>query len=345
MYVSLLLDAEDFLGPKEPDAVRDVAELLTTLGLRATFCVVGELARRLDRERRSDVLRALEPHDIGLHTDLHSVHPTTCEALEGLGWEEGVEAMIEQNRPGVEAIERVFGRRPSCWGGAGNTWGPQVVGALEYLHVPAFVYAHTAPEGSDLHEYEGLTAYGAGLYLGDWLLLDTERQQQHQARAHDTLEERIARGSEWCEVFVGHPCVLRTVEFWDGVNFTQGVNPPRSEWRAADLRPETEYQRMLGNLRGALERLARVPGIRFATIDEMNVRAQTAQREALTKSEIKRLQVIVRARLMAMRNWPIHRPNLDVSKIAELTVERLGSVKRLQGLVGRPKVDITISNG
>lgn len=345
MYVSLLLDAEDFIGPKEPDAVRDVAELLTSLGLRATFCVVGELARRLDREGRGDVLRALEPHDIGLHTDLHSVHPTTCEALEGLDWDDGVEVMLGQNRPGVEAIERVFGRKPSCWGGAGNTWGPQVVGALEELCVPAFVYAHTAPPGSDVHEFDGLTAYGSGLYLGDWLLLDRAALEDHHVELHDVLGQRIATGVEWCEVFVCHPCVLRTVEFWDGVNFAHGTNPPQSKWRSADLRPETDYRTMLANLRWALERLTQVPGIRFATIDEMNARAKTAKREALSGVELQELQAIVRGRLMAMKNWPIHHPNLDVSSIAELTIERLGTVRRLTGLAGAAEVDIPISNG
>ncbi|MEP0767285.1 MAG: hypothetical protein HRF45_12210, partial [Fimbriimonadia bacterium] len=213
------------------------------------------------------------------------------------------------------------------------------------LDIPAFVYAHTAPPGSDLHEFDGLTAYGSGLYLGDWLLLAPAALGQHQTELHDSLRERILAGAEWCEVFVGHPCVLRTVEFWDGVNFAQGANPPPNQWRAAGQRPESEYRTMLGNLRWALGRLAQVPGIRFATIDEMNALAKDAKREALSDGELQKLQAIVRGRLMAMKNWPIHRQNLDVSKIAELTLERLGTIQRLTGLAGQPEVDITVSNG
>ncbi|HHY97723.1 MAG TPA: hypothetical protein GX509_03175 [Firmicutes bacterium] len=53
--------------------------------------MVGEKLRALKRRRRQDILAGLRNHEIGYHTNLHSVHPTVAEYLKDLGWEEGIE--------------------------------------------------------------------------------------------------------------------------------------------------------------------------------------------------------------------------------------------------------------
>src|SRR5690349_12093774 len=63
--VILWFDTEDYLLPADDDASKRLAEMLTERQVRATFKVVGEKARVLERRGRHDVIEALRKHDIG----------------------------------------------------------------------------------------------------------------------------------------------------------------------------------------------------------------------------------------------------------------------------------------
>src|SRR5579872_1113953 len=88
--VILWFDTEDYLLPADDDACKRLAEMLTARRIRATFKVVGEKARVLERRGRHDVIDALGKHDIGYHANFHSVHPTPSEYLADCGWLDGV---------------------------------------------------------------------------------------------------------------------------------------------------------------------------------------------------------------------------------------------------------------
>src|SRR5262245_59357246 len=88
VYVVLWFDTEDYMLPASDDAAMRVAEWLSKVGIRATFKVVGEKARTLERRGRSDVIAALKKHEIGYHSNYHSVQPTPAMYLNALGWDE-----------------------------------------------------------------------------------------------------------------------------------------------------------------------------------------------------------------------------------------------------------------
>src|SRR5437660_1706940 len=79
--VILWFDTEDYLLPADDDAAKRLAEILTKRDIRATFKVVGEKARVLEKRGRRDVIDALKKHDIGYHSNFHSVHPAPAEYL------------------------------------------------------------------------------------------------------------------------------------------------------------------------------------------------------------------------------------------------------------------------
>src|SRR5436189_262813 len=66
VYVTLWFDTEDYILTEDDDAAKRLAEMLTRNGVRATFKVVGEKARVLERRGRSDVIAALNRHDMGI---------------------------------------------------------------------------------------------------------------------------------------------------------------------------------------------------------------------------------------------------------------------------------------
>ena len=142
--ISLFMDVEDPINPLADDAALEVAKLFTSCGVRGSFCLTGEKCRTLAARGRTDVARALLPHALGLHTDTHSFHPTTMELLETVSYAEGCELALQSESKGFDAFRRLFGRPPCFWGGAGNTWSPEITFALGQLGVRAYAYALTA---------------------------------------------------------------------------------------------------------------------------------------------------------------------------------------------------------
>ena len=58
-------DTEDFIQPRSADAIRDIANILRSEGVRGHFAMVGYLGKKLVEWRRFDVLDALKHHLIG----------------------------------------------------------------------------------------------------------------------------------------------------------------------------------------------------------------------------------------------------------------------------------------
>src|SRR5438270_525310 len=122
VYVILWFDTEDYLLPASDDAALHLADWLSSEGIRATFKVVGEKARTLERRGRGDVIAALKKHEIGYHSNYHSTQPSPAIYLSTLGWDEGVAEFDRRERAGVEDVARAFGQRPTCYGQPGSSW-------------------------------------------------------------------------------------------------------------------------------------------------------------------------------------------------------------------------------
>lgn len=269
MYVSLLFDVEDLLTPEADTIARQMAEVLSAEGLRGTFMVVGQKARLLRERGRKDVIRALKAHDIGLHSDMHSVHPTVCEYLAGKGWEDGLEEVRRREGRGLRAIEEVFERKASAWGGPGNTWGPQVAGTLRSMGAPAYVYANTRTALRGPHWFCGVLAYPGGIGGLDAVYADTGAFEAKWERVRSELLARAESGQVWTELFCGHPTMLRAQRFWD-MPYYRGRNPSPSAVKPPPLRSPGEVKRALRNFRRLVRAVQGLPGITVKTVEEMN---------------------------------------------------------------------------
>src|ERR1700733_6043266 len=104
VYVVLWFDTEDYIEPAADDAAMRIARDLTGQGVRATFKVVGEKARVLEQRGRWDVVRALALHDIGYHSNVHSIQPTPSLYLRDLGFIEGAAEFARREGPGVKDL-------------------------------------------------------------------------------------------------------------------------------------------------------------------------------------------------------------------------------------------------
>ena len=244
VYVLLWFDTEDYIEPAADDAALRLATDLDQLGVRATFKMVGEKARVLERRGRADAIRALARHDIGYHTDFHSVQPVPAVYLEQMGWLEGAAEFRRREEPGLRDVERIFGVKPSCYGQPGSSWAPQAYRALRQMGVPLYL-----DEGSHVvvrdqpYWFAGmLNVYGirsfafrAGLRAEDKFNDFAQRFDQQAAALRQ-------KGGGVISIYY-HPTEFVATEFWDGVNFPRGAVRQPSQWARPNPRTKADSER------------------------------------------------------------------------------------------------------
>jgi hypothetical protein len=84
-----------------------------------------------------------------------------------------------------------------------------------------------------------------------------------------------------------HPCEWVHTEFWDGVNFRRGANPPRSEWKLPGTRLASETEAAFNDFEQYVKFIKEQPGARFVTATElMKLYADGALTRNFTPDEI-----------------------------------------------------------
>lgn len=290
VYVALWFDTEDYILPASDDAALRLAEFLTREGVRATFKVVGEKARTLERRGRRDVLAALGRHEVGYHSNWHSIHPTPAQYLADLGWDEGVAEFERREGPGVEDLRRLFGRNPTCYGQPGSSWAPQSYGAMRrwgmvaYLDTGGHVVVDQKP-----HYYAGLlTIYRLAHTLRTGLggPADLEEAKKRFAAARERL---LAEGGGVAHIFY-HPCEWVHRQFWDGVNFAAGATPPRHAWKLPPQKTPEETRTAFETFEAYIRWIKTFPDVRFITAtDAARLYRDRARGRTFTEAEIREI--------------------------------------------------------
>ncbi|HKW96686.1 MAG TPA: hypothetical protein VJN43_03085 [Bryobacteraceae bacterium] len=269
VYVVLWFDTEDYMEPAADDAALRIATELEKLGVRATFKVVGEKARTLEARGRRDVIRALAHHDIGYHSNFHSMQPTPALYLRDMGWLDGAAEFERREAPGVADIRRIFGVTPSCYGQPGSSWAPQTYRAL--LRMGIHVYLDEGAQvgiGEQPFWLGGmLHVFNMGRYLIRPSLNDENELPQTFEKFDRAAAELEARGGGVISSY-WHPTEFVTTAFWD-LNFAKGANPERSEWRMPPRRTAEDSERCYRILVRYVEHAKARGSVRFVTAREL----------------------------------------------------------------------------
>ena len=292
LYVVLWFDTEDYILPPSDDAAKRVAELLTRQGVRATFKVVGEKARTLERRGRQDVIAALARHEIGYHSNTHSQHPTPAEYEASLDWATGVGEFDRRERPGFDDVRRVLGQTPSCYGQPGSSWAPQSYAALQKWGVKVYLDEgrQVGLDGKPFW-YGGLlnifnTKEGSELHPND----DWSNVAQARERFREFYDRMTTRPEGGLVSFYFHPCEFIHREFWDGVNFARGANPPREDWKLPPMKAPEESERAFRYLEELVAYIKSLPRARFITASEaLGIFKDDAQGRTYTPEDLLRI--------------------------------------------------------
>ena len=261
-------DTEDFVTPESDDIILDVVKAFEDRKVRACFKMVGEKVRTLEKRGRTDVIAALDRHEIGYHTDSHSVHPTAAETADGKRWREGIDALRAREEPGFRDVSRVFHRTPEVYGQPGASYAPQYYRLLREWGVPTYL------GGSVYLGLNDRPSHFQGIFnLARMCNVSASPSPNVPAGTADPaigeLDACVRLLSERGGVISssGHPCEFCTPAFWDAVNFAKGANPPRERWRGAPLRTPESRRASLGNLTNLIDECLR-RGVRVVTAAE-----------------------------------------------------------------------------
>jgi hypothetical protein len=275
--VILWFDTEDYLSPADDDACKRLADMLTERHIRATFKVVGEKARVLERRGRNDVIDALKKHDIGFHANFHSVHPAPTEYLADCGLLDGMAEFARREGGGAADVRRIFQKDTLvCYGQPGSSWAPQAIAALRSIGV--------APSGTpcyvDEGEHVGLDHkpfWYAGALNVYHMGPNYTRMELHDPAAVEPAKQKVTEiaqrlqrtdGGGLISIFY-HPCEWIHLEFWDGVNFRRGANPPPEQWRPPPQRTPAETEAAFERFGQYIDHIRSIQGVRFVTAGDL----------------------------------------------------------------------------
>src|SRR5262249_7754064 len=119
----------------------------------------------------------------------------------------------------------------------------------------------------------------------------------HDPSAMDPAKERVSAiarrlaaeaGGGLISIFY-HPCEWVHREFWDGVNFRRGANPPREDWKAPPQRSAEETDEAFKRFGQYIDYIRSIPNVRFVTASDLPmlypdaVRAVGASKEDLAR--------------------------------------------------------------
>jgi peptidoglycan/xylan/chitin deacetylase (PgdA/CDA1 family) len=289
VYVILWFDTEDYILPQSDDAAKRIAAFLTEQGIRATFKVVGEKARELERRNRRDVIGALSQHEIGYHSNTHSQHPTVAEYESTLNWQTGAEEFTRRERQGFDRVKRIFDETPSCYGQPGAAWAPQAYAALKDWGVRVYL-----DDGKQLGLDGRPFWYGGLLNIfnirdGNQLRPDATWSNLSDAKANfQDIHMRLnsKRQGGLISLYF-HPCEFVHREFWDAVNFAHGSNPPRDEWKQPPLKSPEESEKAFQYFQDLVTFMKSFPRVEFVTASQtLGLYNDSAQRRVYPPEDV-----------------------------------------------------------
>jgi hypothetical protein len=268
-YAQFWFDTEDFITPEADDALYELLLLFKAKGTKVTFKLVAEKARMLERRQRYDVIELLKEFDIGYHTEFHSMHPTIAEMCEEMNFSDGFNAFYQRENPGRLDVERITGRKCTCFGQPGNSWGSQTFPALRKMGIPLYMDSHDIISANHQPYWFG----GMMNYLD--ICTDSNHRMPLEENGMDYVRENYDRWAKtdasgtvkFLNIYY-HPCEYSCTEFYD-LNFARGYNPPREKWRPSNLRGRTEMKKLVALMGDFVDFLVDEKGVKIISPAEL----------------------------------------------------------------------------
>ena len=280
----LMLDCQDDFFPPEvggDDIIKEIADTLSAQHLVANFLFFASRALILKRRERTDVIRSLERHEIGLHTP-GPHHPCLPEYAAAGEWFSAVREVERRESEAMSVFHDVFARDPCTLSQHGNYGAPQIFPVAAKMGLP-YVYGFpAAPPKYSISWYCGALCF-------PWRPVWTYERKEPTFEFGDEnwaddafLEKRLSQLEaflDWSEeasqpfvnIFLAHPYRLLCVElpeYWRNPN---GRNLPPDVWRkngSPALRSAQQVEAGRRNIARVATHLSKHPKLNALSIPE-----------------------------------------------------------------------------
>ena len=139
---------------------------------------------------------------------------------------------------------------PVAYGQPGSAWAPQAYPALRDMGIGMYLDEADHVGIDDQPFYYGgmLNVFKMRSKLARMELSGGASLAEGKARFTKAYDALRAKGGGTISIYY-HPNEWVQTEFWDGVNFSRGANPPRDEWKLPGTRPAAETEQAFQRLR------------------------------------------------------------------------------------------------
>jgi len=113
-----------------------------------------------------------------------------------------------------------------------------------------------------------LTVYHMGQNCTRMDLHDPAAVEPAKAKVSTIADRLRSQGGGLISIYY-HPCEWVHKQFWDGVNFSRGANPPRAEWKQPPQRAAEDTDAAFARFGQYVDHIRHLDGVRFVTASEL----------------------------------------------------------------------------
>lgn len=284
LHVLISFDTEDFVTPQADDAAKYYAETLTHYGVRGTFFIVGEVLRVLKQRKRLDVLSAMARHDIGYHSNTHSLSPMINEYQNSLPWHQAVDELVCRESDGICELAQTFERPIVSLCPPGINYSACMLAGFSRLGIDIC-------SGFSIDGGNGCPAFYTGIvnlgYDRPDMFMSESRALTALPRLNDLYNARASL-KRYAAIFT-HSNMLITEQAWDAYNLRTDTSLNRALLKPAPLKSPREVNGIKRCFEDFLGNAVKYKDMEFITYSDLKSIAESQRHQLVSKNVIETL--------------------------------------------------------
>ncbi len=256
-------DTEDFVNPIGAEGILRSAKILEEENVRGNFVTVGKLAQALEAWGRTDVIKALKYHEIGLHSLGHTYHPTINEYTDLEDYGAALANFLQHETENKAILTRIFGQKDfSCGCPPGNS--TSYVAHYGYEELGATVYA-----GDEVFDKKA----GRPLSFCNVQCLEYPACMEFLIPywGEQEYKDRLDTMANYDTYILSHhpqTAFVKENQFWDALNF-QGKNTDPENYVFSDPQPTEFTEKYYAGFRKLVRMIKADPRFRIVTYSDI----------------------------------------------------------------------------
>jgi hypothetical protein len=126
----------------------------------------------------------------------------------------------------------------------------------------------------------------------------TNEEVKQACAKFDRVSQKLAQEGGGIVSIFYHPCEFVHRQFWDGVNFSYGANPPRSQWKLPPTKSPQDQEQAFKAFEAFLDYIVHRPGVQLVTARQIpSLYPDRVYSSPLTQSDIRTIAEAFQKRL------------------------------------------------